>query len=56
MSKSETLRKINRQKFEQNVLSKIPKEEITDLYINQNCTYEFLMQKYGITSWTLDEV
>lgn len=56
MSKSETLKKTNRQKFEQNVLSKIPKEEITDLYINQNCTYEFLMQKYGITSWTLDKV
>lgn len=56
MSKSETLRKTNRQKFEQNVLSKIPKEEITELYLVQNCTYEYLMQRYGVTSWTLDKV
>ena len=56
MSKSETLKKTNRQKFEQNVLSKIPKEEITELYLNQNCTYDFLMKKYGVTSWTLDKV
>ena len=53
---SETLKRINREKFEKNVLSKIPREEITDLYLNQNCTYDFLMKKYNITSWTLDKV
>ena len=53
---SETLKRTNREKFEKNVLSKIPREEITDLYLNQNCTYDFLMNKYNITSWTLDKV
>ena len=53
---SETLKRINREKFEKNVLSRIPREEITDLYLNQNCTYDFLMKKYNITSWTLDKV
>ena len=53
---SETLKKKNREKFEKDVLSKIPREEITELYLNQNCTYEHLMEKYNITSWTLDKV
>lgn len=53
---SETLKKKNREKFERDVLSKIPREEITELYLTQNCTYEYLMQRYNITSWALDKV
>lgn len=53
--KSENLSK-NRGKLFQETLLRISEEELNDLYINQNKSYDFLRRYYNITTSMLDKV
>lgn len=51
--------KATKRRFDKNfelTLTKIPRDELYDLYITQNYSYNEILDKYNLTGWTFDRI